>query len=76
MAYDKSLYKEFEMAPIPDDVPELGVRAGTMAVVVDETIPGRFVIMEIVDAEGEVADVIDVELEPEPRVIGRWRINE
>ncbi len=76
MAYDASLYKEFEMAPIPDDVPELGVEAGTMAVVVDETIPGRFVIMELVDAEGETVDVIDVELEPEPRVIGRWRINE
>lgn len=31
MTYDKALYKEFETAPIPNDIPELGVKAGTMA---------------------------------------------
>lgn len=76
MSYDKSLYKEFEMAPIPDDIPELGVKAGTLAVVIDETYPGRFVIMELAGEEGEVLDLIDVVLEPEPHVIGRWRLNE
>jgi hypothetical protein len=76
MAQTRHTYKELEVVPIPDGLPELGIEAGTMGTVVDVLAEGRLVTVDVVDEEGRTLDLIDVYLEPAPHVIGRWRLNE
>ncbi len=76
MAQLRHTYKELEVVPIPDDVPALGIEAGTMGAIVDVLPEGRLVTVDAVDEDGRTLDLIDVYLEPAPHVIGRWRLNE
>lgn len=76
MKQTKHTYAELEVVPIPDDIPELGIKAGTLGTVVDVLADGRLVTIDVLDDEGYTIDMIDVWLEPEPRVIGRWHVGE
>lgn len=76
MAQIRHTYKELEVVPIPDDVPDLGIEAGTMGTVVDVLAEGRLVTVDAVDESGRTLDLIDVYLEPTPYVIGRWHLGE
>lgn len=76
MSETRHTYRELEVVPIPDDVPELGIEAGAMGTVVDVLSEGRLVTVDVVDYNGRTLDLIDIYLEPEPHVIGRWHLGE
>lgn len=67
-------YKEFDLIPIPEHVPELGIEAGTRGTVVDILSDGTLTV-DISDEEGHTLDLIDVVADPEPRIVGRWHLN-
>ena len=76
MEHRKPKYELLEVVPIPDVVPELGIEAGTTGTVVDVLDEGRLVTVDVSDDEGRTIDLINVRLEPEPRVVGRWHMGE
>jgi hypothetical protein len=76
MSETRHTYRELEVVPLPDGVPELGIEAGTMGTIVDVLAEGRLVTVDVVDDDGCTLDLIDVYLEPEPHVVGRWRLGE
>ena len=68
-------YKELDIVPIPEDIPEIGLKAGTEGAVID-IMPDGTLLVEVVDAAGHTRDVIYVAPSPEPRVVGRWHLGE
>ncbi len=68
-------YKEFDIIAIPEDVPEVGIRAGTEGAVV-EVMPDGTLVVDVVNEAGHTIDMIYVTPEPEPRVVGRWHVGE
>lgn len=69
-------YKEFDLIPLPESVPELGIEAGTQGTIVDILAEGRLLTVDVSDDEGHTLDLIDVAVDPEPRVVGRWHLGE
>lgn len=76
MAEAKRTYKELDVIAIPEDVPEVGIKAGTLGAVVD-VMPDGTLVVDVVDKEtGRTIDMLYVAPEPEPRVVGRWHLGE
>lgn len=68
-------YKELDIVAIPEDIPEIGIKAGVEGAVVD-IMPDGTLVVDVVDENGYTVDMIYVAPEPEPRVVGRWHVGE
>lgn len=73
-AKDTREYEELEVIELPSDVPEIGVRAGHRATIVDKMSDGVLTV-EVSDGEGRTLDLLDVQTTPELKVIGRWHLS-
>lgn len=65
-------YELFEVVPIPEAIPELGIEAGARGTVVIVYEPGRAVSVEVVDDDG--AAIATVDLRMDPGVAGSARV--
>ena len=64
-------YSELDTTTIPDDVPEVGIRSGSIGTVVDVS-PSGVLAVEVSDERGATLEILDVKTEPELHVVGRW----
>ncbi len=64
-----------DIIAIPDDIPEVGIRAGAEGAVVD-VMPDGTLVVDVVNEAGYTIDMIYIAPEPEPRVVGRWHVGE
>lgn len=62
-------YRELDMIPMPEPIPELGVQAGEKGTVHDVYDGGRKVFAEVSRDDGTTIGFVDLALHPEPRVI-------
>jgi hypothetical protein len=62
-------YQEMDIIAIPDPIPEIGMEAGRMGVVDTVYDGGRMLLVDASSPEGPSA-LVDVRLDPEPRVVG------
>ncbi len=71
-------YSELDVVPVPEDVPDLGVEAGTAATVDTVYADGRMLSLEIGREDGSSAGFVDVEVEESGvlRVVGFSPIGE
>lgn len=65
--------RELDVIHLPADVPEIGVKAGHPATIVDVHPDGTLVV-DVSDSKGRTLDLLDVKTDPELEVIGRWRL--
>jgi hypothetical protein len=65
-------YKELGLFAIPEDVPELGVKAGDMGTIASVYEAGRLLDVEITRDDGTSAGFVDVRIDKAglPRVVG------
>lgn len=65
-------YEELERVAVPEDVPELGVRAGRMGTVATVYDGGRMLDVEIAREDGTSAGFVDLRVEDggDLRVVG------
>ncbi len=63
MTHMERLYSELDVVPVPVDVPDLGVEAGTTATVDTVYADGRMLSLEIGREDGASAGFVDVEVE-------------
>lgn len=68
-------YKKFDLIAIPEDIPEVGVKAGDEGAVVD-IFPDGTLVVEVVDEDGYTIDMFNVTADPKPRLVGRWHLGE
>lgn len=66
-------YRELEIIELPEDMPEIGVKAGHPATVVDRH--EEIITVDVSDESGRTLDLLDVKTEPELKVIGRWYLD-
>jgi hypothetical protein len=66
-------YRELEAIAIPDDVPTLGIEAGTRGVVDRVYDHGRKVHVEAI-RDGETVGFVTIEPEPEPHVVAAYPV--
>ncbi len=59
------VYRELEMVPIPEDIPELGVKAGDLGVVDFVYDDGRGLHVEIGREDGTSASFVQLEADEE-----------
>jgi len=64
-----------DVITIPEDIPEIDLKAGTKGAVVD-IFPDGTLVVDVVDEDGYTLDLIDIVIDPEPRVVGRWHVGE
>jgi hypothetical protein len=71
-------YRELDVISVPEDVPALGVEAGTLATVDTVYAGGRMLSLEIGREDGSSAGFVDVEVEDDGalRVVGYSPIRE
>ena len=71
-------YRELDVIPVPEDMPALGVEAGTPATVDTVYAGGRMLSLEIGREDGSSAGFVDVEVEDDGalRVVGFSSIGE
>lgn len=74
MAKTRTTYRELDMFPIPEDIPELGIEAGTLGTV-DHTYPvhgddGRGLYVELSAPDGRTLTFAQVEADER----GVWRL--
>lgn len=69
-ARDTRHYEELDVIEIPSDVPEIGVKAGERGTIVD--MSGDALIVEVVATSGKTRGLVDMVLDPTPRVVGTW----
>lgn len=60
---DTRTYEELEMVAIPEDVPELGVKAGRLGTIATVYDSGRMLDVEIGRKDGTSAGFVDLKLE-------------
>jgi len=67
-----SEFKEYGIFAVPEDVPELGVKAGDPGVIAGVYEGGRLLDLEIAREDGTSAGFVDVRLDERgvPQVIG------
>ncbi len=68
-------YSELDTITIPEDVLDAGIKSGATGTVVDVS-PSGILAVEVSDDMGATLEILDVETEPEPHVIGRWFVGE
>lgn len=55
-------YKELEMVAVPEDIPELGIEAGTMGTIVTVYDGGRMLDVEVSREDGTTVGFVDLEV--------------
>jgi len=60
----RTTYEELETVAIPEDVPELGVEAGTTGTIVNVYEGGRMLLVEIGREDGTSVGLVDLEVGP------------
>ncbi len=76
-------YKELDSVRIPEDVPEIGVRAGDSGVIVDrwagefEGRRGTWLLVEMPLDDGTSSGFVDLEVRPDGSVavVGYWPLS-
>jgi hypothetical protein len=69
-------YEEFDVVEIPEDVPEARIKAGDCGTVIEVYSDGT-ALVDVVEAEtSRTLDMLHLSPEPEPRILGRWRVND
>jgi hypothetical protein len=58
----RTTYKELETVAIPEDVPELGVEAGTTGTIITVYEGGRMLLVEIGREDGTSVGLVDFEV--------------
>ena len=58
----RTTYEELEIVALPEDVPELGVEAGTTGTIVTVYEGGRMLLVEIGREDGTSAGLVDLEV--------------
>ncbi|CAN5281394.1 hypothetical protein BH24ACT19_BH24ACT19_18130 [soil metagenome] len=58
----RTTYEELEMVALPEDVPELGVEAGTTGTIVTVYEGGRMLLVEIGREDGTSAGLVDLKV--------------
>ena len=66
-------YRELDTIEVPEGVPEAGIKPGAVGTVVD-VAPSGILAVEVVGEGGATVEIIDVDPEPTPHVIGRWHV--
>ncbi|MBA2712476.1 MAG: DUF4926 domain-containing protein [Rubrobacteraceae bacterium] len=66
-------YSELDTIEVPEDVPEVGIKSGAVGTIVD-IAPSGILAVEVVEESGATVEILDVDPEPAPRVIGRWHV--
>jgi hypothetical protein len=66
-------YRELDIIEVPEDVPEAGIESGAVGTIVDIS-PSGILVVEVVEKNGTTTEILDVDPEPTPHVIGRWHI--
>ncbi len=66
-------YRELDTIEVPEGVPEAGIKPGAVGTVVD-IAPSGILAVEVVGEGGATVEIIDVDPEPTPHVIGRWHV--
>lgn len=56
----RTTYEELEIVALPEDVPELGVEAGTTGTIVTVYEDGRMLLVEIGREDGTSAGLVDL----------------
>lgn len=62
MAEIRTTYRELEMVAIPEDVPELGIKAGTMGTIATVYDEGRMLDVEVSREDGITVGFVDLKL--------------
>jgi len=58
----RTTYEELEVVALPEDVPELGVKAGTTGTIVTVYEGGRMLLVEIGREDGTSVGLVDLEV--------------
>jgi hypothetical protein len=58
----RTTYEELEVVALPEDVPELGVEAGTTGTIVSVYDGGRMLLVEIGREDGTSVGLVDLEV--------------
>ena len=58
----RTTYEELEIVALPEDVPELGVEAGTTGTIVTVYEGGRMLLVEIGREDGTSAGLVDLKV--------------
>lgn len=69
------MYSELDTIVIPEDVPEVGIKSGAVGTVVDVADSGILAV-EVSEESGATVEILDVDPEPTPHVIGRWYVGQ
>jgi hypothetical protein len=78
-----SVYRELDSVRIPEDVPELGVKAGDSGVIVNmwegefEGRRGTWLLVEMPLDDGTSSGFVDLEVRPDGSVavVGHWKLS-
>lgn len=62
MAETRTTYRESEMVAIPEDVPELGIKAGAMGTIATIYDDGRMLDVEVSREDGATIGFVDLKL--------------
>lgn len=62
MAPKTQIYQELQMVAVPEDVPELGIRAGTMGTIATVYGGGRMLDVEVSREDGVTIGFVDLEV--------------
>ncbi|MEJ7840391.1 MAG: DUF4926 domain-containing protein [Rubrobacter sp.] len=62
MARVRTTYRELEMVAIPEDIPELGIEAGTMGTIATVYDDGRMLDVEVSRKDGATTGFVDLKV--------------
>ncbi|MDP9477278.1 MAG: DUF4926 domain-containing protein [Actinomycetota bacterium] len=71
MPEEHPTYRELDVIAIPEDVPDVGIRAGDLGTIVD-VFPGGHLTVEVIDGQGRTLGLLDLHHGPPLEVVGRW----
>jgi len=65
-------YRELDLVPMPEAIPDLGIDAGFLGTVDHVYKGGRRADVEVSDDEGTTLGYVTVEADPEPHVVAYY----
>src|SRR5215210_7494640 len=68
-------YRELDTIEVPEEVPEVGIKSGAVGSIVD-IAPSGILAVEVVDESGVTVEILDLDPDPTPHVIGRWHVGQ
>lgn len=66
-------YEPMDAIEIPEDIPEIGLKAGTMGTI-DTVYDGGRMLLVDVSSPTPPSALVDVRVDPEPRVVGYFEL--